>query len=995
MFRIAFFKNSIPANTETPPNQKPTMNKPILRIPKSAFRILFILSFTHPLIAQTEPEALKIRYEGNHRVPSAFMNAAVPATPVEELNAAIAKRQAMAGQSLLKNYPVRNIGPTVMSGRIVDVAVNEQNPKVFYVGYASGGVYKTVNNGNTLEPIFDHQRVLGVGDLALAPSNPSILWVGTGENNSSRSSYAGAGVYKSTDAGKTWQFMGLDFTQHVGRIAIHPQNPDVVWVAAIGSLYSTGKERGLYKTSDGGKTWKKTLFVDDSTGVIDVIVNPQNPNQLWAASWQRLRNAGNFVGNGNGTAIWISNDGGETWQRSMNGFPQGQFVGRIGLDVCAKQPNILYAILDNQEIVKKEKEKKKDEPKLKKDAFKTMTVEAFLALPNSDLDTFLLKQNFPKKYKAQTVKDDVRKGKYQPKALYDYFGEDNDANANLFNTSIKGAELYRSDDGGKNWKKVNEKSLDGLFYTYGYYFGQVRVSPVNPDKVFLFGVPMIVSRDGGKNFTLTDTLGRVHGDHHAMWMNPKDDDHLLNGNDGGLNISYDGGHSWLHANMPSVGQFYSVMVDMEKPYNVYGGLQDNGTFYGSSQSVPGKSKDWEMIGWGDGMMVAVDPRNSGVFYTGFQYGNYFKKTGKGRPKPITPKHDIGEAPLRWNWRTPLVMSPHNPDIIYMGSQRLHRSLDGAETWQTISPDLTKNKKQGNVPYSTLTVIAESPLKFGLIYVGTDDGHIQLTRDGGTTWQLVSSSLPQDLWVSSLFPSKYDEGTVYATLTGYRYDNFKSYVYKSTDYGKTWTSLSNNLPNECANVIVQDPVNQNLLYLGTDHGTYISLNDGQDWQLIATLPNVANYDMLVHPRDNELVIATHGRSMYVMDVKPLQSLKDGKQNQALVAFAPITVQTEKEDGDENYSFVPKEERAANSMFFASKTSPGITVEISDASGKVIRKLTAPGEAGIQFVKWDLKAETAGQKGKTAKSPVLNTVKPGEYKMKFTNGTATAETKVTVK
>jgi len=302
-----------------------------------------------------------------------------------------------------------------------------------------------------------------------------------------------------------------------------------------------------------------------------------------------------------------------------------------------------------------------------------------------------------------------------------------------------------------------------------------------------------------------------------------------------------------------------------------------------------------------------------------------------------------------------------------------------------------------VPYSTLTVIAESPLKFGLLYTGTDDGHIQLTRDGGATWQLVSGLLPPDLWVSSLAASKHDEGTVYATLNGYRYDNFKSHVYKSTDYGKTWTSLSVNLPDECANVIVQDPVNETLLYLGTDHGTYISLNDGQDWQLIATLPNVANYVMIVHPRDNELVIATHGRSMYVMDVKPLQSLKDGKQNNALAAFAPITVQAEKEDGDnEGYSFVPKTAPVANSMFFAGKTSPAVTAEITDASGKVVRRLNASGEAGFQFVKWDLKAEAAApQKGKQPKTPVLSPAKLGEYKMKISNGTATAETKVTVK
>ncbi len=945
-----------------------------------------------------EPEHLKMRYEGNSRIRNAFQPAAIPPSTAAELNAAAERRRQMAANSPFKNYPVRNIGPTVMSGRVTDVAVNEQNPKIFYVGYASGGVFRTVNNGNTFEPVFDHQRALGIGDLALAPSDPNILWVGTGENNSSRSSYAGAGVYKSPDAGKSWQFAGLDFTQHIGRVVVHPKNPDVVWVAAIGALYAAGPDRGLYKTTDGGKNWKKTLFVNDSTGVIDLVVNPRNPDQLWAATWQRLRNAGNFVGNGSGSAIYVSSDGGETWQKSMTGFPEGKYVGRIGLDVCLSKPNILYAVLDNQEETRKEKKKDegKDKPKLRKEDFMDMNEKVFLELPNADLDTFLVKNNFPAKYNARRVKEDVQKGRYKPVALQQYFGDDNDANTNLFETQIKGAEMYRSDDAGKTWRKVNTQSLDGVYYTYGYYFGQVRVSPNNPDRVFTWGVPLLVSDDGGKTYTVTDTAGRVHADHHAMWINPNDEEHIINGNDGGLNLSYDGGRSWSHLNQPAVGQFYTVMVDNETPYNVYGGLQDNGVYYGSSKTVPGKTDDWEALMGGDGMMVAVDPRNRNVVYTGFQYGNYFKlNRGAGKPKAITPRHEVGEPSLRWNWRTPLVMSRHNPDILYMGSQRLHRTLDGAETWETVSPDLTRNKKQGNVPFSTISVIAESPLRFGLLYVGTDDGNLQLTRNGGATWELVSGGLPADLWVSSIAPSAHEEGTVYATLTGYRYDHFKAYVYKSTDYGKTWTSLAEGLPAEPVNVVVEDPVNRDLLYVGTDHGTYLTLDGGKAWHLLAgNLPNVANYDMMVHPRDNELLIATHGRSVFAMDVKPLQALKDGKSAAPLVAFETRPVAYDKKWGEREYTFEPEKKPAVPIRYYlAGGGDKPVTVQITDAAGKTIRTLTGGSEAGFGAVSWDLKGDAPkARKGEATQEAF---VKPGTYGVTLRQGTAQAETKIVVK
>lgn len=959
------------------------------------------LLFCFSAFAQSaSPEDLKERHEGNgYRFRHAFTPAPANPTTAEELNVAISQRMQLTETSIFKNYPIRSIGPTVMSGRVTDIAVSNQNPKVFYVGYASGGVFKTVNNGISFEPVFDYQRALGIGDVALAESDENIIWVGTGENNSSRSSYAGAGVYKSADAGKTWQFAGLDFTQHIGRIVVHPKDPNTVWVAAIGALYSTNAERGVYKTTDGGKSWNKTLFVNDSTGVIDLLINPQNPQQLWAASWQRMRNAGNFVGNGEGSAIYVSNDGGETWTKSMQGFPQGKFVGRIGLDICQTKPNVLYAILDNQEETKKEKKKPeetKNAPKLTRESFKDISRKDFLKLNEADLDTFLVKNDFPKKYTAKRVKEDVRTNKYAPKALYEYFGEASDANEALFNTKIKGAEIYRSDDSGKSWQKVNTQELDGVYNTYGYYFGQIRVAPDNPEKVFTWGVPLLVSADGGKTFAVTDTLGNVHADHHSLWMNPKDSDHIINGNDGGVNMSYDGGKTWAHLNTNSVGQFYSVMVDMEKPYHVYGGLQDNGVFYGSSQSVPNQSKDWEMLMGGDGMLVAVDPRNSDIVYTGFQYGNYFKINKRtGARKFITPKHNIGEAPLRFNWRTPVVMSSHNPDIIYMGSQQLHRSLDQAETWETISPDVTKNKKQGNVPYSTLSVIAESSLKFGLIYIGTDDGNIQVTKDGGGTWELVSGNLPPDKWVSSVFPSRHEEATVYATLNGYRYDDFKAYLYKSTDYGKTWKAIKANLPDECVNVLIEDPVNPALLYVGTDQGTYISLNGGNAWNLVTGVPNVANYDMVVHPRDHELVIGTHGRSIYVMDVKPLQALTDGKVEGAIVAFNALPVRYSRSWESQTYAYIPAQQPSVALPYYVGEDGNApVQIEITDKDGKPVRKLTGENKPGFQSVKWDLKGEkTLAAKKKNTQAQLAH-VKPGTYTVKFTSGATSSTAKVVV-
>jgi len=888
------------------------------------------------------------------------------------------KRDDLEANSLLKNYKARNIGPVVQGGRIVDIAVNEKNLNEFFVAYASGGVFKTTNHGITFESIFDGVDALGIGDIALAPSNPDIIIVGTGENNSSRSSYAGSGVYKSKDGGKTWESIGLVNSQHIGRVIIHPTDPDIIWVASMGALYSNNDERGVYKTVDGGKTWNKTLYVNDSTGIIDLVINPQNPNQLWASSWERTRKAWNFKGNGPGSAIYRSNDGGESWSRKMEGFPEGNQVGRIGLDVAASSPNVVYAFLDNQAETKEKKEEETSEG-LKLNDFKDMTAQQLLGLDEETLSSFLKDNGFPEKYNAALLKKEIRQGKYEPKAVAEYFG---DANEALFNTSVVGAELYRSDDFGNTWKKMNSYDLDGVYFTYGYYFGEVRVAPDNPDLNYIFGVPLLKSTDGGISYSRIDTIGDVHVDHHALWIDPSDSKHILLGNDGGLYESYDEGANWRHINNMSVGQFYTVNVDMEEPYNVYGGLQDNGTLVGSSKSVPNRTEKWERIFGGDGMFVYPDPGNSNLVYSGFQFGNYYRiDRSKNKFDKITPKHDIGDPVLRFNWRTPLKLSSHNPDIVYIGSQRLHRSFDKGNTWEAISPDLTKDKPQGNVPFSTISSFDESPLKFGLIYVGTDDGNLHVTKSGGGNWEKVTNGLPANKWVSSVFASPHDEGYVLASLNGYRDDDFKTYIYASEDYGKTWKSLKANLPEVVVNDLIQDPVNPDLLYLGTDHGTYISLDKGQQWQLLTDIPNVATYDLLVHPRENELVVGTHGRSIFIVDAKPLQEIA-GAVNTVVKGFAVNDIRHSDRWGEKRYPYLSAFDPEMNIQYYTANGSE-VQFSILNENEELIKYWSETSEKGFNKSLWDLKVHEP-VKNKRRKTGELSYIKKGKYFVEISVG-----------
>jgi len=882
--------------------------------------------------------------------------------------------------SLLRNYPVRNVGPVVQGGRVTDIIVPPGQVETYYVAFASGGIFKTTDNGITFTPIFDDQGALGIGDLALAPTNPDIIYAGTGEKNSSRSSYAGNGVYKSLDGGRSWRHVGLENTHHIGRVIVHPENPEVVWVAALGALYSHNDERGVYKTEDGGLTWKKTLYVNDSTGIVDLVINPSNPDELLAAAWERTRKAWNFKGDGPGSAIYRSEDGGDTWQKSVNGFPEGDGIGRIGLAVSESRPSRYYALLDNQNSRPSSKDEKKAVDLTFQD-FSEMAVSDVQALDDEKLDKFLRDNGFPEKYSAQKVKADLEDGKYQPEDIANYYG---DANEALFNTDVIGAEIYRSDDNGRSWTKVNSYELDGVYFTYGYYFGEIRVAPDNPDLIYAFGVPLLKSTDGGVKYHRIDTVGDVHVDHQTLWINPENSRHLRLGNDGGLYESFDEGANWRHINNMSVGQFYTVNVDFQEPYHIYGGLQDNGTLEGSSRSIPNRTPYWEAIYGGDGMFVAPDPRDADIVYVGFQFGNYARiNRNTGERSRLQPRHDIGEDVPRFNWRTPLKLSSHNPDIVYMASQRMYRSMNRGEDWTAISPDLTRDLPQGNVPFSTITTFSESPLQFGYMYAGTDDGNVWVTE--GATWKNITAGLPGEKWVSSVFASPHQKETVFLTMNGYREDDFSTYVFRSTDAGKTWNSISNGLPEMVVNDMIQDPVNPELLYLGGDLGLYISMDGGESWTYASRIPNVSVYDLIVHPRENELVAATHGRSIYVMDVAPLQLLAGNPDK--LLLWGTERIRYSDRWGERTFEYLEPYEPDAS--FYVFNDSPGEgEMEVTDEENNVVYRKSLALSQGMNRIEWDLKSNVQSKK-KKAEEEARTYLGKGKYtvKMNVSGKTAT--------
>ncbi len=927
-----------------------------------------------------------------------------PRTPVADRMAAHAQRAAMQATSLVKNVPLRSVGPAVMSGRVADVDVSPADPTHFYVAYASGGLWVTRNNGQSFTPLFDEEAVMTIGDIAVDWANGEKVWVGTGESNSSRSSYAGAGLYASADSGRTWTHRGLGDSHHIGRIVLHPADPRTVWVAALGPLYSAGGERGVYKSTDGGVSWKQTLAVNDNTGAIDLIIDESDPDVLYAAMWERTRRAWDFVEAGSGSGIYKSTDGGNTWTRlntAESGLPTGATVGRIGLDRHAAS-GTLYAVVDNQ-ARRPDDADAQDPATLTREALRTMSRADFMALAVEKIDTYLEENGFPASYTAQSILERVREGTIEPRALVEYL---EDANAALFDSPVVGAEVYRSTDGGATWTRTHDDYLDNIFYSYGYYFSIIRVSPFDADKIYILGVPILRSDDGGASWSNING-DNVHVDHHALWVSPARAGHLVNGNDGGLNVSYDDGETWFKANTPPVGQYYAVAVDEATPYNVYGGLQDNGTWKGPSRYEP--SMGWyeegrypySRIGGGDGMQVEVDTRDGTVYY-GFQFGFYSRLDGEtGKRETVRPRHELGERPLRYNWQTPIHLSRHNQDVFYLGSNFLHRSLNRGETFEKLSGDLTKGGRAGDVPYGTLSAIEESPLRFGVLYAGSDDGLVHLSRDGGYTWTRISDSLPQDLWVSRVEASRHNAARVYVTLNGYRWDHMDAYVYASEDYGATWTRIGTSLPAEPVNVILEDPANENLLYVGTDHGLYVSLDRGTTFSaMMHGIPHAPVHDVKVQARENELLVGTHGRSLYIADVSHVQQLTPEMLARPLHLFDVEAVTANAAWGTRPALWRDVVAPEVTIPFYAA-TGGTATLRVKRADGTVLAERMIEADRGLNYATYNLTVDAARfgrlrDKGKMeeAKNGAVY-LEPATYTLEISLGSVTETTTLEVK
>jgi photosystem II stability/assembly factor-like uncharacterized protein len=870
-----------------------------------------------------------------------------------------------------------------MGGRIDDFAVVESNPNIVYVGTASGGVWKTTNNGTTWEAVFDKEGVSTIGDIAIAPSDPAVVWVGSGEPNNRQSSSWGDGIYKSLDAGKTWQKMGLAATHHIGRIVIHPKNPEVVYAAALGHLWGPNAERGVYKTTDGGKTWNQVLKINDDTGVSDIAMDPESPDTLYAAAYERRRTPFGFNGGGPGSAIYKTTDGGATWRKLTKGLPyeNGGDTGRIGLDIYRKDSNVVYAILQHE----------------------------------------------------------------------------------------KGG-TYRSEDKGETWKKMGDTNPRPSYYS------QIRIDPNNDLRIWELGAQMFYSEDGGKTFS-TQRIKGIHGDFHAMWIDPADSNHVITGCDGGVHWSYDNGRTWDFINTIAIGQYYEVGLDNEKPYQICGGLQDNGSWCGPSMSLARDgitNEDWTLMPGGDGFYAEIDNVEPWIVYTESQDGHISRRDAHtGQQREIMPQAKAGEPHYRFQWNSPMAVSVHDHKTIYYGGNYLFKSTDRGDSWTRLGGDLTtgvdRNKLQifGKVPdkntlsrhdgveeFPTITTLSESPLKADVLWVGTDDGNVQVTRDGGKNWKNVAPrvpGVPKGTYVSRVVASKYGEGTAYVTFDGHRSDDYSVYIFLTTDYGESWKAIRNGIPDSAGTVHVvrEHPRNANLLFAGTEFGLLVSWDRGGNWTALKNnLPTVPVDDIELQAEQNDLVLATHGRSIWIFDdIAPIEKFDAGVANSDLTFFSPRPAtlwdlrqrrwsagqkmftaknppygailnyylkealppeapKTAKDEKDKDKEKEKKETAATDQEAKteeAAKKEGKAKISVYDKDGKLVRELDGPGKAGVNRTNWDLRwnspaVPTPEQVEAAAAGfdfgPRGPLVEHGEYTIKIKAGSKEATQKVVV-
>ncbi|MDO8678820.1 MAG: hypothetical protein Q7R30_09690 [Acidobacteriota bacterium] len=808
-----------------------------------------------------------------------------------------------SGTGPLDRLSFRSIGPATPSGRVDDLAVLESDPTTFYAAMATAGIYKTTNGGTTFTSVFDNESTSSVGAVAIAPTDANLVWAGTGEGNNRQSSSWGEGVFKSTDGGRTWKNMGLRASKQISKVIVDPVDFSVVYVAALGDLWAGGGERGLYKTTDGGLTWTRTLFVDDDTGVTELVMDPQNNKTLYAATYQRRRQQWGMNGGGPGSAIWKSSDAGQTWSKLENGIPSGP-KGRIGLDVYRRNPNVLYA----------------------------------------------------------RVEHPTESG------------------------------VYRSDDAGASWRKMSETNPRPM------YFGVIKIDPQTDSRIYVPGVSLHISDDGGKTFR-ADGAARIHVDHHALWINPRDPRHLIIGNDGGASISHDRSETWVW--LPNIlgAQAYHVEFDMQTPYHVCAGLQDNNTWCGPSAvrtSSGINNDDWYVISGGDGFQPLMDPTDSRIVYAESQDGRMSRtdrltnERQTVRPEPAEQKP--GAPPLyRFNWDTAMQLSPFDPATIYIGANLVLKSSDRGRSYQPISPDLTTNtdrealsimgvpgkdiriaKHDGVGSFGNIVTLEESAARAGLVWVGSDDGVVSVTQDSGKTWTNVTakmSGVPKFTYVSDVLPSRASAATAYVAFDGHRGGDYNTYVFSTTDFGATWRSIVGNLPKgEVARGLAEDREDANILYLGTETGLWVSWNRGAQWTRIkANLPTMPIYEIKQHPRDNDLILATHARGVWILDdPTPIQQWAKSEGTDAFVFDSePVVISNAANDQMKGFE--------GNRLFLGMNPAPGATLAyrlkgdakdvkftIKDGSGTTVREITGPvmtdrNKAGLNIVKWDLRVQ----------------------------------------